>query len=200
MSKSNKIIISLAVAAFLIISLLVGLVVVFAEETQPIVRNVNAVYRVIDADCAVSANFTYGDKNSKVYLGSNSFTTSGTESVDNVLSFEKDNSLQEQILKPTADIALNKTNNSVIFEFNFANTGENLINATLYLRNVKNTNCDISYSTDSLTWGSNVRLDIAGKLGGEAGTASYFVRISLNDLEKSGAFSANFEWTINGEI
>ena len=36
MSKRNKIIISLAVSAFLILSLIVGLVVVFAEEDKPI--------------------------------------------------------------------------------------------------------------------------------------------------------------------
>lgn len=201
MSKSNKVIITLAVAAFLMISLIVGLVVVFAEETQPVVRNVNAVYRVIDADCSVSASFTYGDQNSKVYLGSSSFTTSGVESDNNVLSFKQDDSLQEQILKPTDDIVLNKTNNSVIFEFNFANTGENNINATLLMRNLKHKNCTIVYSTDALFWSDkNIRLNILCKEGDVAETVNYYVKVSLNDLEKNGSFSVDFEWTINGVI
>lgn len=202
MSKTNKIIISLAVAAFLIISLIVGLVVVFAEETQPVERNVTAIYRVIDADCSVSVNYTYGDKASNVYLGSSSFTTEGVEGGANVLTFVQDeNNLLEKMLLPVADIELNKSNNSIIFEFNFANTGENLINATLLLRDSKSKNVEIEYSTDGSNWTTmNLRLDIAGKTGVEAETANYFVRVSMDDLNKSSLFSADFEWTINGEI
>lgn len=211
MSKRNKLIITLSVAAFLIISLLVGLVVVFAEETQPVERNVNAVYRVINAECAVSATCTYGNKNSNVYLGSSSLTTEGVEGADNILSFENTENVQEKYLKPTADIVLDTQNNSIIFEFKFANTGENLVNATLLLRNNKSKNVEIEFSLDSIDWNKYdpyseylyekfPRIDISGKSGEEAETATFYVKVSALNTSKASSFSVNFEWTINGEI
>ena len=212
MSKSNKIIISLAVAAFLIISLIVGLVVVFAEETESVKRNVNAVYRVIDADCSVSVDYTYGDKVSNVYLGSSSFTTEGIEESSNILTFVKDeNNLQEKVLMPTADMVLDKTNNSIIFEFNIANTGDNLVNASLLLKNNKSKNVTIEFSLDANdcnTYDAKSenfyekfpRLSIAGKTGSEAQSTTFFVKVSMLDVNKSSSFSADFEWTINGEF
>ena len=197
MSKSNKIIITLGVVALLIISLIVGLVVVFAEEQQPIVRNVNVSYKVVDANCSVSASYVYGDAASNIYLGSKSFTTSGVDGDDDVLEFGLTNKFIEKTLKPTADIALTKENNSVIFEFKFANSGEEAFNATLLLKNEKKSNVVVSYSKNGSVWsGSNTNIDVEGKTGEFAGTASYFVKISLNDVNKGYNYSVDFEWKI----
>ncbi len=201
MSKSNKIIITLAVSAFLIISLIVGLVVVFAEEQEPIVRNVNAVYRVMDADCAVSASYEYGNKASNVYLGERSFTTSGLDEDNNILSFNSVDNLEEKTLMPTSDIVLTKENNSVIFEFKFANNGENAYYADLRLKNEEKSNIVIHYSENGNYWTkNNVRISVDGKSGEVAGIKSYFVRVSLVDADKDYTYSADYTWTIIGQF
>ena len=199
MSKRNKIVISLAVTAFLIISLIVGLVVVFAEESQPIVRNVNAVYRVYNADCSVSASYIYGDRSSNIYLGERGFTTTGVDGNDNVLVFNNagNENLEEKSIVPTSDIVLTKENNSVIFEFKFANFGEVAFNATLVEKNKNFSNIVVHYSTNGNRWSvNNQQFEVAAKSGDIAGTASYFVRVSLVDTDKDYAYSEDFTWTI----
>ena len=199
MSKRNKIIISLAVTAFLIISLIVGLVVVFAEETQPIVRNVNAVYRVYNADCSVSATYTYGDRNSNIYLGERGFTSTGVDGNDNVLVFNNggNKNLEEKSIMPTSDIILTKENNSVIFEFKFANFGETAFNATLVEKNKDLNNVVVHYSINgSRLTVNNQQFEVAAKSGDIAGTASYFVRVSLVDEDKTYIYAEDFTWTI----
>ena len=199
MSKTNKIIISLAVTAFLIISLVVGLVVVFAEETQPIVRNVNAVYRDYNADCSVSTSYTYGDRSSNIYLGERGFTASGVDGNDNVLVFNNagNKNIEEKSIMPTDNIVLTKENNSVIFEFKFANFGETAFNATMVEKNKELSNVVVHYSTNGTRWSvNNQQFEVAAKSGDVAGTASYFVRVSLVDAEKSYTFAEDFTWTI----
>ena len=189
MSKRNKIIISLAVSAFLIISLIVGLVVVFAED-QPIVRNVNVSFKVINSNCSVSAVYKYGDKETNTYLTENNFTTTGLTDADKVLTFENSNNFAEETLKPTSDIALTKENNSVIIEFKFENLGADNFDATLFVENQTASNVEVKFSQDGLTWkNSNVKINVTDD-------ASYFVRISLIDIDADYSYSADFNWKI----
>ena len=120
MSKRNKIIVSLALFVFVVISLLVSIVVVFAEE-QTIVRNLNAVCRVYNADCHVSATYAYGNKTTGIYQQAENFTISGLEDDNKFLNFshnaQTEGIFQDKALMPTSDIVLTKQNNSVIFEF-----------------------------------------------------------------------------------
>ncbi len=203
MSKRNKIVISLAVTAFLIVSLIVGLVVVFAEENPSVVRNVNAVYRVYNADCSVSVSYTYGNKSLNTYLDERGFTASGLEGGDNVLVFNnavdagKQVQIEEKTLKPASDIVLTKENDSVIFEFKFANFGETAFNATMLEKNKDLSNVIVHYSMNGTRWSvNNQPLEVAAKSGEVAGTASYFVRVSLIDAEKEYVLAEDFTWTI----
>ena len=42
--------------------------------------------------------------------------------------------------------------------------------------------------------------ELAAADGRNWATSNYFVMVSLDDIEKSGVFSSNFEWTIYGEF
>lgn len=196
MGKRNKIIVILAVVAFLIISLVLGLVIVFAEE-EPIMRNVNAVYRVIDADCAVSTSYKYAN-NDESY-----FTTSGLNEDANVLFFDNagNKNLEEKTMKPTSNVVLDEENSSVVFEFRFVNNGEKAYDATLLLKNEEKSNVDIRYSLDGIIWSkNNVKISVDGKVGDDEGIANYYVRVSLIDSTQDYAYSSDYVWTIIGQF
>ena len=123
MSKSNKMILTLSITAFIIVSIIVGVVMVFAAD-DAIVRNVIATYNVIDADCSVSVSCKFGDLNSNTFGNAQYLTVDATEKSDKTLDFEKDKNKQTKTLMSTSDFKLNKNNNSIVYEFNFVNKGE----------------------------------------------------------------------------
>ena len=194
MSKRGKFILSLAIAVFVILSILVSLVVVFAEENE-IVRNVNAVCRVYNADCHVSASYVYADK-------TNDFTISGLEGDEKFLTFDKtretENIFQEKMLKPISDIVLTKENSSVIFKFDIANFDFDACDVTIVLDNKQNENLEIEYSKDGTVWsGKNVKFKVDGTEGMSSKETSYFVKISLKDKNQEVEFNTDFSLTIH---
>ena len=194
MSKRGKFILSLAIAVFVILSILVSLVVVFAEENE-IVRNVNAVCRVYNADCHISASYVYADK-------TNDFTISGLEDDEKFLTFDKtretENIFQEKMLKPISDIVLTKENSSVIFKFDIANFDFDACDVTIVLDNKQNENLEIEYSKDGAVWsGKNVKFKVDGTEGMSSKETSYFVKISLKDKNQKVEFNTDFSLTIH---
>ena len=198
MSKRNKILLSLATAVFVVLSLIVSLVVVFAEENE-IVRNVNAACRVYDADCHVAVAYTHANQ-------TKDFTISGVEGDDKFLTFDKTdatkNLFQEKMLKPTNDIILTEENNCVVFEFTFANFDVNAFNVTVCLEGVLAVqNLKIEYSKDGIIWSKdNVRFSVAGMDGAIPQEMSYFVRLTLVDGEQDFNFNQDFSITITNKF
>lgn len=197
MGKRNKIILSLAIAVFVVLSLIVSLVVVFAEENE-ILRNVNAVCKVYNADCHVSASYTFADETKY-------FTVSGLEDDDKYLTFDKnkstENIFQEKMLKPTNDIVLTKENNSVIFKFDIVNFDFNAVEITIVLDGKINVNLEIKYSKNGNVWSdNNVRINLAGTEGVAPQETSYFVRLSLKNENQEFNFNQNFEVAIHNKI
>lgn len=205
MSKRNKIILSLAITAFVVLSFVVGLVVVFAEE-NPIVRNLNASYRVYNADCHVSASYAYGNAKTKTYTEAKDFTVSGLEDGNKFLTFDKNastqNTFQEKMLKPTSDIVLTKENNSVIFEFEIVNFDEDGLEITIVLENEKQaSNVDVQYSKDGVNWTSrNVKINLDGTEGFDSNETNYFVKLSLIDDSQEFSFDQDFSLTIHNKF
>ena len=78
MSKRNKFILSLAITAFVVLSLIVSLVIVFAEENE-IVRNLNVSYKVYNADCHVSTSYNYVNSESGIHTDVKDFTIPSKE-------------------------------------------------------------------------------------------------------------------------
>jgi len=201
MSKRNKIILSLAITAFVVLSLVVGLVVVFAEENS-IVRNLNASYRVYNADCHVSASYAYGNAKTKIYSETNSFTVSGLEDGDKFLTFDKttatQNTFQEKMLKPTNDIVLTKENNTIIFKFNVVNFDSDALKVTINLDGELNQNLNIQYSKDGKIWtNDNKRINLSGTEGYGSNEINYFVKISLIDDGQDFNFNQDIAVTIH---
>lgn len=198
MSKSNKIIISLSVVAFIMLSVLVSVVVVFAEETQPIIsRNITAIYNVLDADCSLSATYKLGDISSNEYYGNKIFTIDGNESSANTVAFVSGDNKQTQNLLPQSDIVFTENRNSAIINFKLANLGLNDFSATLIVDG-DNSKFNVEYSQDGITWGENVRFNVSARVGSTATIENYYVRISLIDKTAPVSYSANFMWTIVG--
>jgi len=197
MSKGNKIILYLAIAVFVALSVFVSLVAVFAEENQ-IVRNLNVSFKVYNADCHVAASYTIGDE-------TNDFTISGLEDDEKYLTFDKTdatkNIFQEKMLKPTNDIALTKESNSVIFKFDIVNFDFNAVEITIVLDGKINENLEIKYSKDGNVWSdNNVRINLAGTEGVAPQETSYFVRLSLKNENQEFSFNQNFEVAIHNKI
>ena len=190
--KRNKIILSLAIAVFVVLSLIVSLVVVFAEENE-ILRNVNAACKVYNADCHVSASYTFADE-------TKDFTVSGLEEGDKFLTFDKteatQNIFQEKMLKPTNDIVLTKENNTVVFEFKFANFDFDAVKITVALK--QNENVNVEYSKNGISWiGDNARINLAGTEGVSSQEMSYFVKVSLVEGVQSFDFNQDISITIH---
>ena len=204
MNKTNKIIVSLAIAVFAVLSVFVSLVAVFAEENE-IIRNVNAACKVYNADCHVSASFAYGDKATEIYTDAKDFTISGLEDGDKFLTFDKTdatkNMFQEKMLKPTNDIVLTKENSSVIFKFDIANFDFDACDVTIVLDNKQNENLEIEYSKDGVVWsGKNVKFKVDGTEGMSSKETSYFVKISLKDKNQEVEFNTDFSLTIHNKF
>ena len=64
-------------------------------------------------------------------------------------------------------------------------------------KNKELSNVVVYYSTNGTRWSvNNQQFQVSAKSGDVAGTASYFVRVSLVDAEKSYTFAEDFTWTI----
>ena len=64
-------------------------------------------------------------------------------------------------------------------------------------KNKNATNVVVHYSLNGTYWTvKNQQFEVAAKSGNVAGTASYFVRVSLVDTEKDYTFAEDFTWTI----
>jgi len=188
MSKSNKIILTLSIVVFIAVSMIVGIVAVFAADNT-ITRNVVATYNVVDANCSVSAVCVVGED-------IKSFTMDATETGDKFVCFEKDNNKQTKTMMPVSDVKLNKENNYVVYQFKFINNGDNLIKASLVVENVEE-KFVVEYSKDGVIW-----KDYAVRINVPASDVevNYYVRISLLNADNSYNCPTNFNWMVCGEF
>ena len=201
MSKRNKFILSLAITAFVVLSLIVSLVIVFAEENE-IVRNLNVSYKVYNADCHVSTSYNYVNSESGIHTDVKDFTISGLEDGDKFLTFDKNeatqNIFQESMLKPTNNIVLTKANDTIIFKFNVVNFDSDALKVTINLDGELNQNLNIQYSKDGKIWtNDNKRINLSGTEGYGSNEINYFVKISLIDDGQDFNFNQDIAVTIH---
>ena len=199
MSKSNKIIIGLSVVAFLLLSVLVSLVAVYAYDEEDSTRNINVTCNAIDANVMMFSNYKYGDKETEEYSSAVSMTIDGKENTERISSLVATNNKVSNTLKPLNNIVLTEQNNSVIFEFTIVNEGDKACSATLTIDDEVNKNCVVEYSLDGENWGGNLKVNVSAHDGTFAGISNYYVRISLVDVQETYSYSSNFIWTIVGK-
>ena len=196
MSKKSKIIISLSIVAFVVVSALLAVVTVFAAESEVVERNIDVTYKINNISGSVTATYKYGDKQTNTYSQAVDMTSNGLEDGEKVIKFYSQTNQITTGLKPQENIVLTAANNSVIFQFNFANIGVNGYNAAFATMNKDFVNCEIEYSFDGINWSDKnyeVSLDY---VAGITNQTSYFVRVSKTGLAVDTAVSADFVWTM----
>lgn len=197
MSKTKRLVISLSVVAFFIISAVVAVVAVFASEQNVITRNVNSVYKIYGATGSVSASYVYGDRATNTY-NSNAeyFTTTGDVQGAKKVYFDDQDYLVTEMLVPQNDIVLTKQQNSVIIKYDFENIGPQDYTATFTIDSESRTNCLVEYSIDGVNWETRAVQLKVNNIFSENNTVSYYVRIYKQNLNLESSYSANLFWTI----
>ena len=190
MSSKKKLVISLSVAAAVLVAAIIAIVAVFAAASQTVASNVKISYTASEVDGSISASYVVAGKGEAVQMGSASFTA-GSDEITGTLNGAS-----------TEEIKLDATNNYVVFTYVFTNNGQKNMQIsntiTTLDSNLKATykilNVDDEYQ-DSLS-----SAILAGKANAAdtAKEAKIEVRIDVTnkafDIEEA---SMSFSWTMS---
>ena len=179
----RKLAISLITIAFVLISVVATVAIVFSLTQQTIKTNLNINYTARDVNATTSSKMVYAD---------------GTEQELGVIKFDADSGNQSNTLSPAGDITLTKSNNYIVFEYLFQNTGSKDFIAMIDYSDTDalDKNMIFTYQEDSLAETNTAR----ALLVASGQTKTYKVKIAVEYLEKNASLSGEFNWVLDSNV
>lgn len=171
MSSKKKLVISLSVAATVLVAAIIAIVAVFAAATQTVASNVQVTFRAKNVDCSVLATWKTNTKADETkfadfQIEAGQATTTYKYDVPNV-------NLQQG---ESGEVYL-------LLTYTFTNTSARTMNVKLAAIN-KDTNFDVVYSDDELT---TTGVDIEGKVGETPSNDIFTVKIVMTEAALNSA-------------
>jgi len=184
MKSKKKLLISLLVVAFAIVSVVGVIAIVFALSQQTIKTSLNIRYKAVDIYGTVSGTYTVGTtvKDLTASTGGTTLVFDGdTESLGSL-------NLQENELNLTAE------NPSVVLHYTFTNTGSVNYSAIMSYAEtlIFEDNMVVEYSLD----GVNYSTEKYGIVVTKDTPESYWIRIRVEDTAFDASFEADFSWLL----
>ena len=201
MSSKKKLIISLSVAAAVLVAAVIAIVAVFAAASQTVATSTIKVSYTANAHVVGSVSSTYSFGTVKDH----SMTTDGGAVADgnDVISFNVDSSANAKTLQIQATdltdgaVQFGEAARELVITFNFVNEGSKAYTATLTPNFTTTTNMVIEYSADKLTWDdAPTALTVAAATQGSQQTGVYYAKISINNVAFDAAFEGSFSWLL----
>ena len=184
MKTKKKLLVSVLLVAFVVISLVSIIAIVFAASQQTVKTTININYTAEDIDAKVSARMTYQDGTSED-LGS--------------IKFEAGNPTQETgSLSPRGNVDLSKENQYVIFEYTFQNTGDKDFVAMYDYTDTEeiDTNMVFGYKGEAENYKETANAILVN--GGE--TKTYSVKVGIESLSRNAHLSGDMLWDMTSDI
>ena len=184
MKTKKKLLISVLLVAFVVISVVSIIAIVFAATQQTVKTTLNITYTAEDIDAKVSARMVY--------------QTGTTEDMGSI-TFEAGNTTaQTGTLSPSGNVELSKDEQYVVFEYTFQNTGDKDFVATFDYTDTEDAdkNMSFGYKGEADNYKENANAVLV--LGGE--TKTYSVKVSIENLARDAHLSGDMAWDMTSNI
>jgi len=192
MKSKRKIIISILIIAFVVMSVLATIAIVFALTQQTVKTSLNINYQATQVSAKVSASVIYADGTEESMITPNGNASS--------ITFKADDTPDPNgsTLIPLSAINLTSSEKYVVFKYTFENTGGNQFVATFdYLdTETEDSNMTLSYSTT----GEDYKPTLNSLLVEGLKTKSYYIKLEINNVSFDAEFSGAISWVLNSDI
>jgi len=191
MKAKKKLIVSMLVVAFVLLSIIATVAIAFALTQQTIKTTLNITYQAEDLDGTASATFTVGgvtesltaEKNGQVIGDKLVFKASDTESAGNLMF-------------PEDGLALTSENDNVVIQYTYSNTGSKHYIASMdFDANIEKENMKVEYSINGTDY-SEQRYAVV--VPAKTSNKNYWIKISIIDKAENASFTGDFNWVLNG--
>jgi len=191
MRAKKKLIISMLVVAFVLLSIIATVAIAFALTQQTIKTTLNIGYTVEDIDGTASATFTIGG------VTENLTAMKGTQVIGDKLVFKAgDTENAGNLMFPEDALALSAQNDNVVIQYTYSNTGaKHYIASMSFDGNISADNMKVEYSIDGTTYSEN---RYAVVVPANTSNKSYWIKISIENKAKSASFTGDFNWLLSG--
>lgn len=196
--SKRKLLISLLLLMFVLLSVISVIALVFALQQQTITTNLNIGYAVNDLDGSVCATYSLGGDEPE-YL--KPYASGGKVSADgHSLIFEAENTTAAGTLEFPNNINLTSQKDYIIIKYTYSNTGGRHYIATMSLDSeLVYENMKVEYSIDGSTYTENrYALVLPGATPSSPSTRSYWIKISIVSKTKNASFTGDFRWDLVG--
>ena len=198
MRAKKKLIISMLVVSFVLLSIIATVAITFALTQQTIKTTLNIGYTVEDIDGSVYATYTLGGETS--YLEPQADADHISEDGNSLLFKATDTENAGNLIFPNEALNLTKDNNNVVIKYTYKNTGGKHYIASMSF------DADLKYKNMSVEYGiwdfennkikySEDRYALVVPSGEEL---SYWIKISITNVAKNAEFEGDFSWLLNG--
>ena len=191
MSSKKKLIVSMLVVSFVLLSIIATVAIAFALTQQTIKTTLNIGYTVEDIDGTASASFTIGGVTESLVA------MKGTNVIGDKLVFKAgDTENAGNLMFPEDALALSAQNDNVVIQYTYSNTGAKHYIASMDFGGVIDAdNMKVEYSIDGTTYSED---RYAVVVPANTSNRSYWIKISIADKAKSASFTGDFNWLLNG--
>ncbi len=199
MTGNKKLMIALFSICLVVIAGLLTTVIVLATQSGTITSSINISYTATDIQGTASATYTVENGSPVNLVAKDGSSTTITFNA-------ADETITESLSIPSGSpVNLTSANDSVTFTYTFTNTGAAAYNATVNYTGTDATNFKVEYSTTgSSDWQTLVQSEgqtvaVAAGSTGTPTTATFYIRITLNDVAQNANFVGSFAWTLAGQ-
>jgi len=191
MKGKRKLLVSMLLVAFVLLSIIATVAIAFALTQQTIKTSLNIGYTVEDIDGTASATFTIGG------VTENLTAMKGENVIGDTLVFKAgDTENAGNLMFPEDALALTAQNDNVVIQYTYSNTGaKHYIASMNFDGNIEADNMKVEYSIDGVTYSED---RYAVVVPANTSNKSYWIKISIEDKAKSASFTGDFNWLLNG--
>ena len=191
MNSKKKLIISMLLVSFVLLSAVATVAIAFALTQQTIKTSVNISFVAEDIDGTATATFTIGG------VEENLIAMKGTQVLGENLVFKaSDTEDAGNLMFPEDALALTSQNDNVVIQYTYSNTGAKHYIASMdFAANIEADNMKVEYSIDGTTY-SEQRYAVV--VPANTSNKSYWIKISIIDKAKNASFTGDFNWLLNG--
>ena len=189
MSSRKKLVISLSVVAAVVVAAVIAVVAVLAATSQTVTSSIKVSYTAKEVDAVVSASYVSGT------TVTGDLTATGEEGGAKTIAFDAAEDESEKALSWNKAIEMDSEAKTIVFTFNFKNTGSATYYAKLTTTNGDETKFTVSEPAVATVAG-------IGKDGYVADGVDVEVTISLNeeawgeDIAEAAAVEFGFSWAL----
>lgn len=191
MKSKKKLLISMLVVSFSLISVIATIAIVFALTQQRILTTLNITYVAEDIDGTASGSFTIGGVTEKLTA------MKGNNVIGDKLVFKaSDTEDAGNLMFPEDALALTSQNDNIIIQYTYSNTGSKHYIASMdFAANIDSDNMKVEYSINGTEY-SEKRYAVV--VPAHSSNKSYWIKISIIDKAKSASFKGDFDWLLKG--